>query len=179
MKKIHFHMIRLLAIGMAILSCITASPVQAEVNRDTQLRAAMIYNFARFTRWPEATFENTGGNLNICVSDNAPIVEGLVGIEGKVVRSRKIAIIPISTLNNETAKCHTIILTSNSKIDRDRNQLQNALYIAADEGVATDLTAIELVTVGRLNRFVVNPVAARKSGVEISSKLIDLAVRVR
>ena len=152
---------------------------RAENNRENEVRAAMIFNFARFTRWPEGAFADSKGRLTICAPRESALSAALQRIEGKRIRGKEIAIRKKTNFLPGPHGCHVVIITA--PLSEEANWLRNGntLIISLEENVASDIASIELVSVGRQVRFVVNPAAARASGVEISSKLIDLAVRVR
>lgn len=57
--------------------------------------------------------------------------------------------------------------------------VSGTMYVSLDEAVGEGMASLSFVKVGRQIRFVADPSAARKSGIRMSSKLLDLAVSVR
>lgn len=151
----------------------------AEDYRSYEVRAAMIFNFARFTRWPEHAFTASTEPITICVSGGNNLYTALRNIESKKIRGRKILIRNALYSNFEVGSCHIIVLTEEMTPQDAELQFVNVLIISTASGAGSKIASIELVNIGRQTRFIVNPAAAKASGVEISSKLIDLAVRVR
>ena len=152
---------------------------RAENNRENEVRAAMIFNFARFTRWPEGAFADSEGRLTICAPRENALSGALKRIEGKRIRGKEITIRKKASFHLGAHGCHVVIITAPLSEEAHWLHSGNTLIISVAEDVAPDIASIELVSVGRQIRFVVNPAAAKASGVEISSKLIDLAVQVR
>lgn len=151
----------------------------ADNTRDYELRAAMIFNFARFTRWPNEAFSSLNGDIAICASNQSTLYTALKEIEGKSIRGKKVWVKNATYFGDGIDGCHVVVLTEENARRHELRDLGNTLVIAAAEGVGSEIVSIELVDIGRQVRFIVNPAAAKASGVEISSKLIDLAVRVR
>src|SRR6266568_1485223 len=56
------------------------------------VKAAYVYNFAKFVEWPAGKSQNAGGAMNICVAGEDPFGPALATIEGKGVGDRKIRI---------------------------------------------------------------------------------------
>lgn len=155
----------------------------AECNCEDDVRAAMIYNFARFTRWPARAFENTDKHFNICASTGAPMMMALKALENKTLDRKQISITGIKTAPTQNQHCHVVVVTPDIAFDIENQGsasiTPHTLYVAVDRGIASGISSIELVTVGRQTRFYVNLSAAQASNIEISSKLIDLAIGVK
>ena len=152
---------------------------RAQTDRDNEVRAAMIFNFARFTRWPETAFSTSPGRLTICAPDGEPLSAALKRIEGKQIRRKKIVVKKTFGPRFDVGHCHVVVITAPLDEAASPPETGAALIISTEERIAPDIASIELVRVGRQVRFIVNPAAAKASGVQISSKLIDLAVQVR
>lgn len=139
-------------------------------------KAAMIYNFGRFTTWPDARFTGPSDPVVLCVDPSAPLAGPLQGVAGKPVGGR------------------TLMVRQTSQIDRGCDMAYVATRDASDSYVAglrdkgvltigeapgfTRAGAIQLVTIGRQVRFVVNQQNALASGARLSSNLLRLAVAV-
>ncbi|HEV7301118.1 MAG TPA: YfiR family protein [Tepidisphaeraceae bacterium] len=150
-----------------------------EANREYALKAAFLYNFAQFVEWPAGAFE----------SDTAPFVIGVYGdnpfqdaldraVQGKTASGHPMVVHQFST-TAEVASAHM-------------------LFVSAAQGGALDelFAAIgdrPILTVGESNsfpwkggvirfymedgkvRFEINPEAAQRARLRISSKLMKLA----
>lgn len=180
-RESRFFKVRKQALALASVFAILF-PLQnasAQDTREEEVRAAMIYNFARFTRWPEEAFSPSEGRITICTSDSSILYTSLKKIEGKKIRGKEVAVQNSLYAAVEQKNCHILILTEANKGGYYQITYGNTLVISTVANAAPDAASIELVNIGRQTRFIVNPAAAKASGVELSSKLIDLAVGVR
>jgi hypothetical protein len=180
---------RLIAIGrLSILIAFAAVLFppdcgNAQGASEYQVKAAFLYNFAKFVEWPG----NNSGD------PNAPFVIGVLGrdpfgseidcaVEGKMVNGRRLTIKRFSSLD---AYQHCQILFVSSS---ERNNLPRIIATVANRNVLTvsetDRFAhiggiINFVTIENQIRFEINQAAAERAGLRISSKLLSLARIVR
>ncbi len=143
------------------------------------IKAAFLYNFSRFTQWPEFTTPN--GHFNLCIIGNNPFGDVLQHIEGKEVHGR---ILKISQSRNEDmSKCH-IAFFSKQTSSRIVGLIHKAsklpvLTVSDIEGFADKGGVIELQIVNNKVRFYINIDAADKAGITISSNLLKLAGKIK
>jgi hypothetical protein len=142
------------------------------------LKAAFLYNFAKFTEWP-ADVLPTNGPLSICATDEA-VVKALVQttagrtIDGHVV---EIQLLPVDSPKLRT--CHVLYAAD---LDRDRavrlmESLQGASILTVsdlDQFVRLGGVAEFFVEDGRM-RFAIGVESARRARLQLSSKLLSLA----
>lgn len=154
-----------------------ATEVRGE-SLEYSVKAAFIYNFAKFIEWPAGSFE-----------EDDPIVIGVLGrdsftavldktVAGKTVRERKIEVKPISSAE-EALKCHilfigeTDIITMTGIIeDLDRTPVLTVSDLGkfAERGGMIQLEMDQ----GRV-RFEINLAATERVGLKPSSQLLKLA----
>ena len=166
MKRIAF----LLGLAITLLT----SVAYAQTSRHLEYEAAMVLNIARFAKLPDTAFSGADDPYRICVREDLEIVSALTKLSGKTVQDRKVSVYPYS-LDAEPSGCHAMLLTDGMAPTRK----PGVLYIALEEGVAVGLAPVELVRIGRQTRFNVDLGAADEMDITLSSKLIDLAIRVR
>ena len=142
--------------------------------RDEQVAAAMIFNFARFAEWPRGSFDQYN-EFRICVASDEAIVTPLKELESRTIKNKPVKVY-LKSEGVVIDGCHIDILST--PIDMSAPN-EGTLYIALSEGLAPNVAMLELIRVGRQLRFSANPSLARKSGLKLSSRLVDLAVRVR
>jgi YfiR/HmsC-like len=86
----------IVAVTLCFLSLYTGSPnthAQAqEPSAEYQLKAAFLYNFAKFVEWPVDTFTDSTTPFTICALGNDPFGSSLDAIAGKTVRDRALVI---------------------------------------------------------------------------------------
>ena len=100
---------------------VRAAPVSEaeETAREYKIKAAFLYNFAKFTEWPEDQFEDPAAPLRVCVLGQDPFGEQLYSIAGKNVRGRQVAISSLSHLEG-TDLCHLLFISVSEAMNLKR-----------------------------------------------------------
>lgn len=149
-----------------------------EPSREYLIKAAILYNFAKFTRWPTEAFDSVDAPLQLCVIGVDPFREALATIDGKRVGSRSLR----TRLITDTAMigaCH-VLFVSVSESER----LAEVLAAASDAAVLTVADIPDFARAGGIislnivedrTRFDVNRLAADRAGLALSAKLLRLA----
>ena len=170
------------AAGMvAVLAAPTAhgQPAAADtVSREYLIKAALLYNFAKFAEWPAAAFADDTDALRICIIGDNPFGRALESINGKTVRERTLSAGSIARVE-DAAACH-ILFVSGSESDRLASILDAVgdlpILTVADMGqFATAGGIVALKNDNNQSRLEINIGAAEKAGVSLSSKLLRLA----
>ena len=84
-------MVTLCFLNLSIGTLDTRAQAQ-EPKAEYQLKAAFLYNFAKFVEWPAETFPAMNTPFTICALGNDPFGSSLDAIAGKTVRDRTIII---------------------------------------------------------------------------------------
>ena len=146
-------------------------------SRDYLIKAAILYNFAKFVRWPDAAFQSADAPLRLCVLGGDPFGEALATIEGKRVDTHPLQIVPISEAKS-ASNCHLLF------VGTSRHDYVEVLRSVADRPILTVGEApgfaraggvINLEVVDKRNQFDVNVGASRRAGLKLSAKLLRLA----
>jgi hypothetical protein len=165
---------------LLISAALTLLPVQAKPQAPTeyQVKAAFIYNFAKFVEWPEEAFK-----------EDRPFVIGILGedpfgnlideaVAGKSVRDRKIAVIRYSKVE-DAFDSHILFVSSSER--------ENVARILKGLGSAPVLTVsdigrfaekggmVELLMDQNRVRFAVNVAVVDRAGLKPSSQMLKLA----
>ena len=172
---------RLLLIVLAGLACAPALAWAQHTPNEYQLKAAFVYQFTQFVQWPAATWQDAR-TIQLCIAEPNPFGSELE----QLVRGESLSGRPLSVKEifgaDEVDGCHV-------------------LYVSAASGEASILlkvtTGRPILTVGEADlflesggiiamknvdgrvRFEVSAVNAQKSGLQISSQLLRLALAVR
>lgn len=164
------------AVAGGVLAILPARAI-ASADPNAAIKAAIIYNFTRFSTWGPNRFSGPASPVVICIDAGNPLAPELQKLEGKPVGSRRLAVRRSSAVD---AACHAAVLSpgKSSAADIAAATRMGVLTIGDSPGFAKS-GAIGLVTVGRQVRFEVNNRTASDSGVELSSKLLRLAVSIR
>lgn len=169
----------LLALGIGLglgLPLPVCAQTQAPAVPEYVMKATYLYNFMLFTEWPNAEPPNPQDGLTLCVLGQDSFGEALSHLEGKNVNGRRLS---ISRLNGLTGikKCHLLFITEQEAPNMQSIQKHLAdapVLTVADTPVATG-AAILLSLEGKRLVFDVNMQRAKKVGITLSSKVLQLA----
>lgn len=175
--------------GVLIRSCIViaaafAGVVSTTLQLDAQsvsapgLTAAFLFNFVKFTTWPAGLLRD-GEPIVVCVSSNDRVADALLQLtQNKTVEGHPLAI-RRTDLHQPLHECQVVYAAS-----LDRNSAQELIGAVSGHPILTvsDLedfaesggVANFFIDGGRM-RFAVNPVAAERARLRISSRLLTLA----
>jgi hypothetical protein len=147
-----------------------------------QVKAAFLYNFAKFVEWPPGSFVGGAAPLRICVFGQDPFGEELHNIaNNKVINGRKLVVDQVADLA-AARSCHILFITSSKKAEMKQivESLRGAdvLTVGDTKGFARMGGMINFVLEDNRVRFEVNQTAAEQTGLRISSKLLSVAVLV-
>ena len=143
-----------------------------------KIKAAFIYNFARFTDWPDE-----GSELKICIYGKDPFDSYIDSLNGKKVDNKTIKIVRTKKIE-EVRSCHiaflNIIPPEQRLFERALREIKgaNVLTIADADNVVKFGVMIGLVIDDEKVGFNVNHTVAKASKLEISSQLLSLAKEV-
>lgn len=167
----------LLLIGMTVLS-LAAGPVhawEASPPPDAGARAAIIYNFVRFSSWGADRFAASSSPVVLCVPPRHALAGHLAAFDGRAVGERTLQVRRTETFDR---RCHAAVVADASPSALVALTRDGVLTIGDSRGF-TAHGAIGMITVGRQIRFEINNRVAREAGVALSSRLLRLAVAVR
>lgn len=164
-----------------VLCCllIGLAPAQTQAEDIYQIKAAFIYNFTKFVTWPEE-MEQRGGDLRLCIFDRNPFGEYLYQLSGRKVRNFELKVVQPASLS-ELDGCDILFVAGSAKTDTVLRGLTNhpVLTVSDQSGFVQDGGVIELLSENNRIRFDINLQAVRDSGLQMSSKLLQLARQVR
>lgn len=146
------------------------------------VKAAFLYNFARFAEWPAGAFKSPTDAVRLCVLGRDPFGSVLESFKGKRIGNRKIKVHHLIWAG-EAADCHVLFLsqTTEGRLARLFQSLDGKPVLTVSDWPAPVWSGgvIGLEVVDRKVRFRINVDTARQSGVKLSSHLLKLAVIVR
>ena len=139
------------------------------------IKAGFLANFARLVTWPDEFSDNSNGNITLCVIDPTVFGEALNGIEGKVVRGKKLEIKTYAS-NVDFDRIQILFLnTKNSharKVLLDRIKGKPILIVGEFPNFAQDEGMINFFSKNNRIRFEINRTRAEQVGLKISSRLL-------
>ena len=140
------------------------------------VKAAFLYNFAKFTQWPQEAY--AGAVINICVLGHDPFGPALDGIAGKRIQGREVAIRRIADIDDALA-CQVLFISRSEgvRLVRVLAGLQGRpILTVTDSGDAVPAVGmIQLRVIADKVRFQIDTEHATGAGLSFSSKLLSLA----
>lgn len=175
----------LIRAGFLILPCLLAflpSNARAQ-SKEYQLKAAFLFNFAEFVRWPANAFAGTNAPFCIGILGDDPFGAALdQTVQGETIASRKIIIERAKQISSLT-NCQVIFISKSEKrhLDEIFSALDSKPVLTVGEisDFAQRGGGINFYLDGTKVRFEINPDAAQKSGLKISSQLLSLGKIVK
>ena len=170
----------LVALTVAFLAAPAAARAATDPSSDVAIKAAFLYNFAKFTDWPELP---ATAPLTICVMGDARIAAALL----ETVRSQRISGHPIETIamggDGQAEPCG-VLYVATKEIRRAAALLNTLktlriLTVSDSQGFAQSTGVVEFFVENGHMRFFINTDAAGRSGLRLSSRLLGLATIVR
>lgn len=173
-KRLLFPLILVACLGLT-----SPAPSQVPQADENQVKAAYLYNFARFVDWPAASWPQADGPTLICSVGDDRLAEVLQqAVVGKQANGRRIETRRISS-SQEGRSCHVLLIGFHDppRVLQMLRGLQDArvLTVGQVDGF-TDLGGmINLVRTGRAVELEINPKAAEAAGLKISSRLLAVS----
>jgi hypothetical protein len=157
----------------SLLLAVQCANAQEAGPTEHQVKAAFLYNFAKFIDWPADV-----GPLNLCILGEDRFGGDIDDIEGKSAGGKILAVKRIKSAQ-EIRKCRILFISSPEKdrLDSILTSAQglNVLTVGDTEGYAERGVIINFYKEQNRIRFEINKDAAERSGLKISSKLFSLA----
>jgi hypothetical protein len=165
-----------------IFACSNRSIAQSKGPTEYEIKAAFLYNFAKFIAWPPSAFNETHQQFSVCVLGPDPFGKSLENaVLGKTIAERSVILTRARQLK-DLPTCHILFVSAaeNSHLLEiaGGGSGHNALLVGESEGFAAAGGAVQFVLDQNHVRFAINPEAANRAGLKISSKLLALATIV-
>ena len=165
---------------VAILICTVMGSVHAEAPTagEYQIKAAMLFNMAKFVDWPADSFAKPDSPLTVCVMGGGPFGAALESFKGKPVKGHPLSIRRVS-VGDELGACQILAAS-----EVDKRNLAALLSAGRKKGILTVSDAAKFAQVGGTVgfveidgkvRFEINLDSAEKAQIKISSQLLKLA----
>ncbi|MBI4515287.1 MAG: YfiR family protein [Deltaproteobacteria bacterium] len=170
-------------LAAVVAGAVPPAPAQAPVASEYQVKAAFLYNFAKFVEWPAPASAEPDGKFVIGVLGDDPFGSDL----DEVIRGKTVNGQPLELRRFQPAEdvrgCH-IVFISASESGRLEGILaslrQSSVLTVADmPGFSERGGMVTLLRKGTRVGFEINTVPAIEAGLRISSKLLQLADTVR
>ena len=165
--------------GAADAPAVQADPgaAKASASREYRIKAAFLYNFAKFTVWPAAAFADAKAPLRLCLLGDDPFHGALAALEGRTVKNRPIVASRLESTDSPE-KCHLLFVSASEhgRLGTILKSLRGmpVLVVGDIPGFARSGGTIRLETVENKVRFEINVGAAHHAKLKIDSRLLRL-----
>jgi YfiR/HmsC-like len=166
-----------------ILGLLLAAPAHGQKAEEYRVKAAFLFNFAKFVEWPPQMFKTATDPIAICVVGQNLFGDALnEAVSGKTVDGRPFLVRQVSG-EQPSAGCQILFVSSS-----ERKRLHAILGEIKTEGVLTVGETDNFEAEGGIINFKieagrvclqVNVDAAEQAKLRISSKLLNLAQIVK
>jgi hypothetical protein len=173
-----------LFLGLSLIWLLLASGngrTQNSPPTEYQIKAAFLFNFARFVQWPPKALADATSPMIIGVLGENPFHDDLERtIRGKSVDDHPLVVKEFHALT-EATNCHILFISTSEKarLPQILKGLKgtSVLTVGEMDHFTESGGMINLVMEGAKIRFQINNDAATTEGLKISSKLLALATR--
>ena len=168
----------LTCVCLFVAGTMQVATAQTRAEEDNLLKAAFVYNFAKFTNWPEGTWKQRNTPLNLCTAGKDGLVSKLEHLAGKIIKQRPVTILSLNDMQ-VPKNCHLLYIASSEK-----NHYKNILKSVRAEPVLTISELPHFARSGGIiefdrrkdqTHFIINLAAAREAELVLSSRLLSLA----
>ena len=170
--------VRWRALKPLVLLAILLNTATAQFASEYQVKAAFLFNFAKFVEWPADAFTTADAPLQICVLGQDPFGNEFEAIENKRVSGRRLKVVHPSGVPQ--AKACQIIFVASSEKQRVREILHSlraasVLTVGDTLGFARMGGMINFVLEENRVRFEINVKASERARLKLSARLLTVA----
>lgn len=148
------------------------------VSREYKLKAAFIYNFAKFVEWPDSCYPNAGSPFVIGVLGRNPFGDELaITVRGRKIHGRMIEIRNVRTAAEARGLQILFVSAGEERNFVAMKDSPGSGVLSVGESVlfAKQGGIINFLLEGNKLRFEINMAAANRSGLKVSAQLQKLA----
>lgn len=161
-----------------ILSVVNTYASESEYD----IKAVYVYQFTKYTEWPDGLFEPDSNSLRICMQGRNLHSKSFDKITGSLSQDRVIVVEHLESLQ-QLSGCHVVFISRSEEKRLDqilrRTSPLPILTVSDIDGFASRGGIIALVVEGKKIRLKINYDAAREAGLKLSSKLLAIATLVK
>lgn len=161
-----------------LLAALACPPATAQgMPTEHSLRAAMVFNFLKFTEFPPEAIANIQ-QIRLCIAvGDTRQAEALLALSGRRAWSRELAVVRLAGREDD---CHVLYVDSRQRWNAIEEQrvFPRALTIGDFPDFAQDGGMIEIILQKDGARFDINLSAGRRAGFRFFPQLLRLARHV-
>lgn len=172
-RRRFFHALALAA-GLGLL----AAAARAEISKAYEIKAAYLYNFAKFVEWPADRFASPDSPIVIGVVGKNPFGDELAAtVQGRKVNGRDAVVVAVAS-KEQLGSVHVLFVPAGEESQVDLSGAKGLLIVGESERCAEQGGMITFVPAADKIRFTINLVNAEQAGLKISVQLLKLASSV-
>jgi hypothetical protein len=173
----------LFVLALWLLSNPPATLARDEGTAEYPVKLAFLYNFTKFVEWPSESYPDPGAPFAICVVGDDPFSPDMKRELGtRTIGGHPVEVRTLKATDSLSA-CHVVFVPSTQKDQAARIvsglKGSSTLTVGETEGFALQGGIINLTIEENKVHFEVNPQAAKRAGLTISSQLLKLATIVQ
>lgn len=155
-----------------------------EKKLEYEVKAAYLYNFTKFIRWPDDVLtDSVDESLNICILGRDSFGRAINILSNKKAQGHNIDVVYIKEINSKASlQCHIIFIAKPKvkELTHILSRLSNSkiLTVSDIDGFAESGGGIALNIIKGKVRFTVNLKATKNADLKVSAKLLELATMV-
>jgi len=176
----------IIAVGIVLVAMLISggapSFARGETAPEYTVKAAFLYNFAKFVEWPDGAFSGPTSPIVIWVLGEDPFGNALGSLKGKTANGRPIVVRYAANLG-DLERCHLLFVSASEKANLQKILLitkgWSILTVGDMNSFAQDGGIINMVKEESRVGIEINLEAAQLSRLKLSSKLLGLAKIVK
>jgi hypothetical protein len=152
-----------------------AGVVAAETAPEAAVRAALVFNFLKFTEWPANT--SAEPHLQLCIASGDPeLIAALESLNARQIRGKAV----LTTGYRQQADCDVIYIDSRQRWNSltEKQRQAHTLTIGGYAGFVADGGMIEIVLQEGGSRFDINLGEAKRARLRFYPQMLKLARRI-
>jgi hypothetical protein len=178
MKHARLALLLTLTFLVALAACAVNADAEDERFGEYEVKAAFIYNIAKFVEWPEKALSESKSVFNLCIIGADPFGRSVQQIEGKIVKGRRLEVTRVASVR-EVKGCNALFISRSEKerlagITEAAGSL-SVLTIGDTEGYAPGGVMVNFRLEQRKVRFDIDLEKTKRSRLLISAQLLKLA----
>lgn len=172
-------LVLILVAAGALIGSVPHAGAQSEPPTEYQIKAAFLYNFAKFVEWPAEAFPDTRAAIHLCVVGEDPFGDVLEQtVSGKAIHGRPLAIKRLKS-DQDLKVCQILFISSSEKwrLVPILGSLRGSsvLTVGETQRFAQLGGMINFILEESKVRFEINVEAAERVRLKMSAKLLSLA----
>lgn len=154
-----------------------AGQAQGQTNLENAVEAAYLAKFSPYIEWPPASFQDATAPIKLCVLGPDPFGSALDRAAAAQRDGRVVSVLRLAS-PDLAASCQMVFVADPEAARSLPAGLETQPVLTVSDSDAVP-AMIRFVVVQNHVRFVIDDGAARRSGLRISSRLLNLAVTVK